>query len=211
MSSRTALATTRLVEWIPALAGMSFIFLMQTLAGGIILGLAPAAAVLAHAVRARIDGTRVGFRESWMLWAASWRRSQLLLGVPILQLVPFTAWLVITRGSMWVATVAVIGVVLSAWLFVLPPTQTRYPYASASQVWIGALWRLARHPLMIGAAIGVVAALFIALWNWLLVGLIVWGPGVIMVAAELAYRGGERRDARRAQYARAVYPSADDT
>jgi uncharacterized membrane protein YesL len=199
MSSRTALATTRLVEWIPALAGMSFVFLLQTLAGGIILGVAPAAAVLAHTVRARVDEMRVGFRESWKLWAASWRRSQLQLGIPLLQLAPLTAWLLITRGSMWVATVAVIGVVLSAWLFVLPPTQTRNPHASASQVWIDALRRLARHPLMISAAIGVVAVLFIALWNWLLVGLIVWGPGLMVLAAELAYRGGERRGTKKAQ------------
>lgn len=182
---------TRFVEWVPALAGASLIFGLQTLAGGVLLGVAPASKVLAHTVQSRLDDQPLTFRESWRLWATSWKESQLRLGVPLLQLIPLGLWLLMTRNSVWLVSVVIFGLVLMGWLLVLAPLQERLLEASAPLTWLAAAQLLARHPFLVLGTIAIIVAAFIAFFAWLPLGLIVWGPGLAALAAELAYRACE--------------------
>ncbi|MFW6600221.1 DUF624 domain-containing protein [Propionibacteriaceae bacterium Y2011] len=162
-----------LAVWPPRVAALSGMWLLGVLAGGILLGLAPAT-VAAHATALRWhdpEGTGAGsaaavWRTFWVAWRSWLWRSQLPMGFAYLTLVPFAFWLdavgIQTALGMPLACLAGWWLITIQWLPSALVGATG-PRRDLPRITVHLAWR--RWPASLGAII-LLAVLAVAGWWW---------------------------------------------
>ena len=110
-----------ITTWIWRVATLTGTWWLQTLAGGVVLGIGPATLVLHRRLRSAVQGTEEGtLREAWRSWRENFRDAQLRITLPILTVIVLGFYAVALRGTPLAITVAVLGAVYLIWLMHLP-------------------------------------------------------------------------------------------
>ncbi|HEY9310601.1 MAG TPA: DUF624 domain-containing protein [Microbacterium sp.] len=137
------------VPWVPRLFLLQLGWLCHCLAGGIVLGIAPATNVLAAQLAKYLAHPDAAFewRASWRLWRGEFWSSQLRLGVPLAHgaLVALCLWL--ARGTFLAAPAAIFAFAYATWLLLLPAAARLSGDPSALVGWRAGLVMLARVPI----------------------------------------------------------------
>jgi uncharacterized membrane protein YesL len=138
-SARAASLLETVTRWITRIALLNVTWLLQVLAGGVVLGLAPATQVLYRQLAAHLgeDGEPTGLRASWRAWRRAFRPAQRDLLVPLLTVVVLGFYLRVVAGSWPSLGVAIVTAVYLCWLLHLPAVEV--PGARAGTRWLAAL------------------------------------------------------------------------
>ncbi|TDE94232.1 DUF624 domain-containing protein [Occultella glacieicola] len=182
--------------WICRLAALNVMWLLQTLAGGVLLGLAPATSVLSQQLRTGLlDDVQVGYyRDSWRRWRQEFWRSQQRYLIPLLTPVVLGFYLWMLRGQAVAVSIAILLAVYLCWLLHLPAVAARADEAGPdrehgpTRLWLLALRAFAATPVpfvlagLVGAAAAVLGYLYLP-------GALVFAvPSVPALAASMAAR-----------------------
>ncbi|ACQ82179.1 protein of unknown function DUF624 [Beutenbergia cavernae DSM 12333] len=182
---------TTVVSWVPRLFVLSVTWLVQVLAGAVVLGFAPATAVLADGVARRLadPDAPADLRGGWRTWRAELWSAQLPLGLPALQVVLLAFYLQLTRGSVLAVSVAVLGAVYVVWLAHLPAVYVRrHDGVGAPALWLANLRLMAG-----GAGAYLLSGVVLLAGGWALVwyapvAAVAFGPAAAALVAALAVR-----------------------
>ncbi|WP_163543704.1 DUF624 domain-containing protein [Occultella kanbiaonis] len=175
---------------------LNLIWWLQVLAGGVVLGLAPATSVLYHQVRSNLTGDVAGddFRSSWARWRRDFWRAQARYLVPLLTVVVLGFYVWMLRGQALASTVAILAAAYLCWLMHLPAVGERADEVApdralgATQLWLLTLRSFAVAPVPFLVA-GVTTAFALGLGVlYVPVALIFAVPAVPALAASLAAR-----------------------
>lgn len=180
-----ALVTT----WVWRLATATGTWWLQTLAGGVVLGFAPATVTLYRQLGHALDGGDAddGVRAAWRAWRENFWDSQVRFGLPALTVAVFAWYVLALRGTPFAVTIAVLGVVYVCWLLHVPAVATRTDLGVRS-CWLLTAQLMARAPLR-HAAVGLgTGALVVAAVLWFPGGLVLLVPAVPAAAASLVTR-----------------------
>lgn len=170
------------------------IWLLGTLAGGVVFGWAPATLAAMDAADRASRGEKVTLRRAAGVWREEFWRSQIVLGPPVLLLLLGGAALGATGAPLLVKAPAVVGIVLlAAALLHVPQLELTYRLRPHQVLSRAALLALAQAPmtLLIAAAL--------ALWTGVLLAVPGLAPFVglsvpILVVHHLVSRSLERND-----------------
>lgn len=170
------------------------ICLLGTLAGGVVLGWAPAILAAMDAADRASRGEKLTLRRAAAVWREEFWRSQLVLGPPVLLLVLGGAALGATGVPLLVKAPAVVGIVLlAAALLHVPQLELTYCLRPHQVLGRAALLALAQAPMTL------LVAASLALWT----GVVLAVPGLvpfvglsvpILVVHHLVSRSLERND-----------------
>lgn len=159
------------------------IWIAGTLAGGIVLGWAPATLAAVDAAAHARRGEPITLRGAARVWREQWLRAQLVLGLPALLLLPSLTALLATGVPLAVRVLAGIGALLVlAVLMHVPAVELRYRLRARDVLGRASALALAQAPMAL------VLAAALALWGGILAavpGLVPFlGAAVPLLAAE---------------------------
>lgn len=136
------------LPWVPRLFLLQLGWLCHCLAGGVVLGVAPATNVLAAQLAKYLAYPDAQFEwlASWRLWRGEFWSSQLRLGLPLAHgaLVALCLWL--ARGTILATPAAIFAFAYAAWLLLLPAAVRLNADLSVLAHWRATLVMLARVP-----------------------------------------------------------------
>ncbi|CAM3601901.1 DUF624 domain-containing protein [Occultella aeris] len=185
--------------WICRLAALNVTWLLQTLAGGVLLGIAPATSVLYRQLRiGLLDDVQHGYyRASWRRWRREFWESQRRYLIPLLTPAVLGFYLWLLRGQVVTITIAILTAVYLCWLIHLPAVASRADEADTSDAGAprrpSALWLLTLRsfaatpvPFVLAGLTGAVA--LVLGYLYLPAALVFAVPAVPAMAASMAAR-----------------------
>ncbi|MBZ2197181.1 DUF624 domain-containing protein [Occultella gossypii] len=188
-----------ITTWICRLAALNVTWLLQTLAGGVLLGIAPATSVLHQQLRTGLldDVQRGYYRASWGRWRREFWQSQQRYLIPLLTPAVLGFYLWLLRGQVLTITIAIVTAVYLCWLIHLPAVAARADEADASDttaprrptaLWLLTLRSFAATPVPFVLA-GLTGAVALVLgYLYLPAALVFAVPAVPALAAAMAAR-----------------------
>ncbi len=169
--SRAAAGITVGVEWVFRLAVVNLFWIAAVLAGGVVLGIAPATRSLYVLIAEFLDGRspriwKRGFAE----WRASFWSSQIPLGLPLVTLAPIGVYLAISGGTIFALGTTVVAVMYLVTVLYLPAIMSRNDFPPTT-LWLAAVLTAWRRPTVtIVVTIGLAA---------ICIGGVLWTPAAI--------------------------------
>lgn len=206
--SGTTARLAGVLTWVVRLAGLNLLWVLGLLAGGVIVGFAPATVALAGVLRALLQGQEVRlWKDFWQHWRSSLLPAQLSVGFPLATVVVL-AFYVVAAGGSESPLLRGSAVGLSVLLLLYIATVLHLPFlfatfdCTATELWRLALvvaWRSPWHTL--GTLVGSVAAVVAMAVAYPAALLLYAVSGPVFLAAVLGERAVRRAQAqaRRAQ------------
>lgn len=166
-----------IVSWVPRLAWLNLIWILQVAAGGVMMGLAPATKVLHLTLREALDGEiragASGWSWAWRTWREELLASQLRLLVPAVTFFSIAGYTIMVAGTPFAVSLGIICLVYSCWWLHLPAIDA-LGRRDALEVWALTLRCFAVAPVRFGGAFLGSLAIVVAL-AWYL-------PGALLIA-----------------------------
>lgn len=172
--------------WFTRLSVLNMVWLLQTLAGGVVLGIAPATLALAERIRGHLAGEPA--EGAWAVWKRLFWRSQMRFGFPLVTVVALGFYLQLAAGGPLAMTMLILTSLYLVWLLFLPAIHAVMPRAAHTEVWLGTLKAVVLKPGRLLCVALAVAALLGALLWWVPVAVVLLVPSMPTLLAALVVR-----------------------
>jgi uncharacterized membrane protein YesL len=191
----------RIADWLMAALALQGLWVLGTLAGGLLLGVGPASTALAagwQSVLREARGEQGGgpgrWRAFWGTWRREFWRGQGTVLVPALTVWPIVFWTLTTRSLPVAVVMVAIGAGLLLTLVYFPVAASIAPERSVVETWrfgVALAWVSPGPTIAIGLGVAVLAVVSVT------VSSIVWPLFVPTLPVLAATWSGERRLRRR--------------
>ncbi len=194
--------------WFWHLALLTATWWLQVIAGGVLLGVAPATIVLYEQIRHGLDGDFPGARWAWRRWRSIFREAQARLLLPILTVPVLVFYILMLRGHVLSISLAVLTLIFCGWLALLPAVAAAHrlpgidpdggpltprsdePQAppTPASLWLLTARVIVRSPAILGLAWGASIAGLLALYLTVPLALVLAIPAIPALLATIGSR-----------------------